>query len=47
MSQGGLLDLVAKGAQDVYLTSKPEMTFFKKKHKRYTNFTKITTNLNK
>ena len=28
MSQGGLLDLVAKGAQDVYLTSKPEMTFF-------------------
>lgn len=46
MSQGGLLDLVAKGAQDVYLTSKPEMTFFKKKHKRYTNFTKITTNLN-
>ena len=46
MSQGSLLDLVAKGAQDVYLTSKPQMTYFKKIHKRHTNFSKLTTTLN-
>ena len=46
MSQGALLDLVAKGAQDVYLTSKPQMTHFKKSYKRHTNFSKLTSNLN-
>ena len=46
MSQGSLLDLVAKGAQDVYLTSKPQITYFKKDPKRHTNFSKLTTTLN-
>ena len=35
---GGLLQLVAYGAQDVYLTGKPEITFFKAVYKRHTNF---------
>ena len=35
---GGLLQLVAYGAQDVYLTGKPQMTFFKAAYKRHTNF---------
>ena len=33
-----LMDLVATGAQDVYLTGKPEITFFKALHRRHTNF---------
>lgn len=35
---GGLLQLITSGEQDVYLTSKPEITFFRKVYKRYTNF---------
>ena len=35
---GGLLQLVAYGAQDVYLSGNPEITFFKFVHRRYTNF---------
>jgi len=35
---GGLLQLVFKGKQDVYLTGNPQITFFKSIHKRYTNF---------
>ena len=35
---GGLMQLVAYGAQDVYLTGNPEVTFFQAKYKRYTNF---------
>lgn len=35
---GGLTQLVAYGAQDIPLTASPEITFFKKKHKRHTNF---------
>ena len=35
---GGLIQLVAYGAQDVYLTGDPEITFFKKIYKRHTNF---------
>jgi len=35
---GGLLQLVAYGAQDVYLTSSPQVTFFKIVYRRYTNF---------
>ena len=35
---GGLMQLVAYGAQDIYLTGNPEITFFKKIHKRHTNF---------
>ncbi|BCS83121.1 capsid protein 1 [Cotonvirus japonicus] len=35
---GGLLQLVAYGAQDVYLTSNPQITFFKIVYRRHTNF---------
>lgn len=35
---GALVDLVAKGAQDVYLTGKPEVSFFRSTYKRHTNF---------
>jgi len=35
---GGLLQLVAVGSQDVYLTSDPQITFFHAEYKRYTNF---------
>ena len=36
---GGLMQLVAYGAQDVYLTGQPQITFFKALYKRHTNFT--------
>jgi len=35
---GGLMQLVAYGAQDIYLTGQPEITFFKSMHRRHTNF---------
>ena len=35
---GGLMQLVAYGAQDIYLTGKPQITFFKTVYRRYTNF---------
>ena len=35
---GGLLQLVVKGSQDVYLTGNPQITFFKMIHKQHTNF---------
>lgn len=35
---GGLIQIVAYGAQDLYLTGIPEITFFKFIYKRYTNF---------
>lgn len=35
---GGLMQLVAYGAQDVYLTGNPQITFFKLVYRRYTNF---------
>lgn len=35
---GGLIQLVAYGAQDVYLTSNPQITFFKAVYRRHTNF---------
>ena len=35
---GGLLQLVANGAQDVYLTGNPQITFFKTVYRRHTNF---------
>ena len=38
MGGGGLIQLVAYGAQDIYLTGKPEITFFKSVYRRYTNF---------
>ena len=36
--QGGLLQLVALGKQDVFLTGNPQMTWFKMVYRRYTNF---------
>ena len=38
VGQGGLLQLVAHGKQDVYLTGNPQMTWFKMVYRRYTNF---------
>lgn len=35
---GGLLQFITKGKQDMYLTSEPEITFFKKSYKKHTNF---------
>lgn len=35
---GGLLQLVAYGAQDIYLTGNPQVTFFKVVYRRHTNF---------
>ena len=35
---GGLMELVAKGSQDIYLTGNPQITFFKTIYKRHTNF---------
>ena len=35
---GGLLQLVAYGAQDVYLTGNPQLPFFKVVYRRHTNF---------
>jgi len=35
---GGLLQLVAYGAQDAYLTGNPQITFWKAMYKRHTNF---------
>jgi hypothetical protein len=35
---GGLLQLVAYGAQDVYLTGNPQITFFMVVYRRHTNF---------
>ena len=37
---GGLMQLVAIGAQDVFLTGNPQITFFKTVYRRYTNFSK-------
>lgn len=38
MPQGGLLQVVAYGAQNVYLTASPEITYFKISYRRHTNF---------
>ena len=35
---GGLLQLVAQGAQDINLTGEPQISFFKANYKRHTNF---------
>ena len=37
---GGLMQLVAIGAQDVYITGNPQITFFKAVYRRHTNFSK-------
>lgn len=33
-----LIDLVAKGAQDAYITGNPQVSFFRQNYKRHTNF---------
>lgn len=38
MGQGGLIQLVAYGNQDLFLTSSPSITFFKSSVRRYTAF---------
>lgn len=43
---GALVDLVAKGVQDVYLTGKPEVSFFKQNYRRHTNFSMTNARLN-
>ena len=35
---GGLLQLVARGKQDIFLTGNPQVTWFKMVYRRYTNF---------
>ena len=35
---GGLIQIVAYGAADVFLTGMPQITFFKIVYRRYTNF---------
>ena len=35
---GGLIQLVAYGAQHMYLTGNPQITFFKVVYRRHTNF---------
>lgn len=43
---GALIDLVAKGVQDVHLTGKPEVSFFRQAYKRHTNFAMKPVKLN-
>jgi hypothetical protein len=38
MTAGGLMQLVAYGAQDFYLTGNPQITYFKVVYRRHTNF---------
>jgi len=42
MCGGGLMQLVAYGAQDVYLTGNPQITYFKVVYRRHTNFSMET-----
>ena len=41
---GGLMQLVAYGAQDIYLTGNPQITFFKVVYRRHTNFSMESRN---
>jgi hypothetical protein len=40
------VELVSKGAQDVYLTGNPEVSFFRQNYKRHTNFAMREIQLN-
>lgn len=42
---GALMQLVAYGAQDVYLTGNPQITFFKVAYRRHTNFSMQAMNV--
>jgi len=37
---GGIVQLVATGAQDAWLTGKPEVSFFRSSYKRYTHYSR-------
>ena len=39
---GGIVQLVATGAQDTWLTGKPEVSFFRSNYKRYTHYSAVT-----
>jgi len=41
MSSGGITQLVAIGAQDVWLTGKPEISYFQSAYKHHTNFSHV------
>lgn len=43
---GALVDLVAQGVQDAYLTGNPEVSFFRQNYKRHTNFSYTPIALN-
>jgi hypothetical protein len=43
---GGILDLIARGHEDIYLSSDPNITFFKMVYRRHTNFSKDELDLN-
>lgn len=45
LMSGGLLQIASIGKQDIYLTKKPQITFFKKIYKRYTNFSMETSEI--
>ena len=35
---GGLIQLLAKGKSDIYITGNPQFSFFKSVYRRHTNF---------
>ncbi len=35
---GGLMELIARGVQDIFLIGNPHITFFKAVYRRHTNF---------
>ena len=39
---GGIVQLVATGAQDAWLTGKPEVSFFRSNYRRYTHYASST-----
>jgi hypothetical protein len=43
---GALVELVAKGAQDAYLTGDPQVSFFHQAYRRHTNFAQKTVLVN-
>ena len=43
---GALVELVAKGAQDAYLTGDPQVSFFHQAYKRHTNFAQKMVQVN-
>lgn len=42
---GGILQLIANGKKDLYLTNQPEITYFKTIYRRHTNFSKEEKNI--